>query len=214
MESSRQDFDDVRSKLLNAITVCDTRYKQGVEMEKRADHINSQIDMYERSRGLVVSTINHIIELVKLTEVYLEVKERESKQSLQAAISKSSEMVPGASSRGATLMIEDKKAWIKTALTNDVSEQEGSGYRSVLSILLRYAFIHAKPNTLKFIIIDEGLGPLSDETVDNFKQYLSAFKEDTLVIGIEQRSYTYDGIADMVYGFNKKDGVTKVKRIS
>ena len=214
MEDGVQVFTNVREELLIAKERCRERQEIGKLSRERYKELSKQIIELQDARVVTVSAINHIIGLVKLSEVYLELKQQESQKAIQHAIDSAGQVVSGAGMEGARLRIEDKKAWISTDLTDDVREQEGSGLRSVLSILLRYTFLTTKSSSFKMIIIDEGLGPLSDETVQCFRDYLEIFKKDCLVIGIEQRSYTYDGLADKVFEFSKVDGTTRVRQIS
>lgn len=214
MGTEQQSVDDVRLSLIKAISVCDTKYKQGVELQKKAATLEESINTYTSARQKIVKTINHIIALVKLSETYLSIKERESKTALQAAIQNAGQLVPAANAQGARLTIDEKTAEVTLPDGSALKELEGGAYRSVLTILMRYAILHAKPGSFKMIIIDEGLSALSDETVDSFRTLLEVLKQDTLFIGIEQRSYSYRGVADVVYKFTKTDDITKVRKVS
>ena len=63
-------------------------------------------------------------------------------------------------------------------------------------------------------MLDEAFNTLSDETIATTREYIDVFKNDMLIIGIEQRNLLFQGLEKTTYRVQKKDGCTIVERLA
>lgn len=216
MSESRIDknaYDSLRNDLLKGIVTASERARIGRENEVRVKEIEKERLYYERERDNLRDTVNYLVKLYKNIEKYAQDRKELSLQLLKEAIEKSGLIVPDADVEGIHLRIAGKMARIVNAAGQDINLREGGAFRSVIGILMKYTLIAFQPNKIQAMFLDESFAALSDTTADNMRQYLSVFAEDMLIVGIEQRSYLYQGIDREVYEAVKGEEGTTIRRI-
>ena len=67
---------------------------------------------------------------------------------------------------------EDGEAWFETQDGIDVSRLEGSGFRSILSVMMRSVVLRANPQFLQTLVLDEIFAKLSVENSATLSSYL------------------------------------------
>ena len=82
---------------------------------------------------------------------------------------------------------EDGEAWFETQDGIDVSRLEGSGFRSILSVLMRAVVLRANPQFLQTLVLDEIFAKLSVENSATLSSYLPILAQDMQIISIEQK---------------------------
>lgn len=214
-QNSEKDFNHVRDRLLAAMIQCRERAAVGRQNEKRAAECRSELQFYEQKRSTLKECINYIVQEYKNIEQYLIDKKEFSMEMLKLAIEKAGMIVPDADAKGIHLHVADKSARVLNGEGQDINLREGSAFRTVMGILMRYTLLKAQPDAIQLMLLDEAFSTLSDETASVMREYLEAFKEDMLIIGIEQRNYLYDGIDRTVFQVLKeKDKGSTVRRIT
>ncbi len=209
-----EDVATVRNNLLAAMIQCKERANIGRQNEKKARECISELKFYEEKRDALKECINWIVQEYKNIEKYLIDKKEVSMEMLKLAIEKAGMIVPDADANGIHLSVNDKSARVLNGEGQDINLREGSAYRTVMGILMRYTLLKSQPDAVQMMLLDEAFSTLSDETASVMKEYLGAFKEDMLIVGIEQRNYLYDGIDRTVFQVLKgKNGSSTVRRL-
>jgi DNA repair exonuclease SbcCD ATPase subunit len=82
-----------------------------------------------------------------------------------------------------------------------------------MGALIRYTLLKAQPDAIQAMFFDEGFNTLSDDTIVAMRDYFDAFKEDVLIVGIEQHNTMFQGLDRTVYRAVKgKDKVTVIRK--
>lgn len=207
-----QDVSHVRDALLAAIVQCRERAAMGRRNEVKAQSCRKELQMYEGKLALLKECINYIIREYKSIERFLIDKKEFSMEMLKTAIEKAGTIVPDADAEGLKLKVMDKSARVLNAQGQDINLREGSAFRTVMGILMRYTLLKVQPQAVQMMLLDEAFATLSDETASVMREYLEAFKEDMLIVGIEQRNYLYDGIERIQYQVVKEGKAGSVVR--
>ena len=207
-----EDVATVRNNLLAAMIQCKERANIGRQNEKKARECISELKFYEEKRDALKECINWIVQEYKNIEKYLIDKKEVSMEMLKLAVEKAGMIVPDADANGIHLSVNDKSARVLNGEGQDINLREGSAYRTVMGILMRYTLLKSQPDAVQMMLLDEAFSTLSDETASVMKEYLGEFKEDMLIVGIEQRNYLYDGIDRTVFQVLKgKNGSSTVR---
>ena len=208
----QKELDALRSNLLNSITQAKERSRIGKDSEVRASGIRKQLAETQNARDVLNDTLNYMSRMYKNIEHYTLQKREESLELLKGAIEQAGMLVPAASSDGVKLVTKDKRARIVDNYGVDINLGEGSAYRSVLGVILRHTLLTFDPDALHLIILDEAFNTLSEDTIVALREVLPILAEDTLIIGIEQRNYVYEGLERTRYVAVKGDDDISVIR--
>ena len=98
-------------------------------------------------------------------------------------------------------MCEDGEAWFETKDGLDVSRLEGSGFRSILSVLMRAVVLRANPQFLQTMVLDEIFAKLSVENSATLSSYLPILAQDMQIISIEQKPEVFANNSHVAYKF-------------
>lgn len=96
---------------------------------------------------------------------------------------------------------EDGEAWFETQDGIDVSRLEGSGFRSILSVLMRAVVLRSNPQFLQTLVLDEIFAKLSVENSATLSSYLPILAQDMQVISIEQKPEVFANNSHIAYKF-------------
>lgn len=176
--------------------------------------ISTALQEVEKRRDNLKSTIDRCTTIYKDVQQNLAEKKKYSQDRYLKAIEQASNVVRNSDIAGANLKIDKDRAVIVDTRGHSINVREGSALRSVAGMLLRYTSITAQMNYLPLILLDESFFTLSDNTSNEMKEYLQAFAEDLLIIGIEQRDTIFAGIPGVIrYEFVKHgDKKTKIRK--
>lgn len=199
------------SNLLVAGIKCDERIRISQVNESRANTLNSRIEFLEAEITSLVGTCNHLVKMVKNAEAFISKRKEQNLATLNRSIHEVSAIVPNSEVSDIFVSVDGKKAKLAKRSGGTLAGREGSAAVSTASVLLRFAAIRSKPNTLQISLFDEAFFALSDISTDNIREYLKLFGRDMLIIGIEQRKMLFEGIATTEVIFTKINGKTKIE---
>lgn len=212
-EELRQAVNNVRDNLLTAALQAEERAKLGRINADRANKINTELEEAIQNRDYFRECINYMVQMYKNIEQYANDRKELSLEMLKTSITKAGYIVPDADINGVELKVTDKKAKVVNKFGQDINMREGSAYRTVMGMLIRYTLLKAQPDTLQVVLLDEAFGTLSENTISALREYIEIFKEDTLILGIEQHDSLFSGMASAVYRAVKgEDGVTVIRK--
>jgi hypothetical protein len=212
-EELKKEIDSCRSRLLTAYTQGKERARIGRENEERAKQINEELTAYINTRATLKECINYVVRIYKNIESYASERKELSMDMLKTAISKAGLIVPDADVSGIELKVGDKSAKIVNATGQDINLREGSAYRTVMGMLIRYTLVKAQPDAIQAILLDEAFNTLSDTTTSELRSFIEIFKEDLLIVGIEQHDMLFQGLDPVVFNVKKNaEHVTTVSK--
>lgn len=210
----QKDLNDSRDALLTAMVQCKERAEIGKANAKKLASLESELKLYKTKQADLKETINYIRNEYKNIEQYLINKKEISMEMLKLAIEKAGLVVPDADITGIHLEVGDKTARVVNNRGQDINLREGSAFRTVMGLLMRYTLLKTQPGALQILLLDEAFSTLSDTTASTMREYLDAIKDDMLIVGIEQRSYLYEGIERITYIVSKEeDKSSRVRRL-
>lgn len=194
------------------------RLKFAVEQSERDRQANqallNQYRTVEQSFNDFKDTINRCTTIYKDVQQNLDEKKQFALDRFRQAIDEASKVVRNSDVAGAKLKVENGRAVIVNNSGQAINAREGSAFRSVAGMLMRYTSLISQMNALPLVLLDESFFTLSDNSSLEMMQYLEAFSQDVLVIGIEQRNIMFAGINGVErYTFVKnKDKITRVRK--
>ena len=204
-----------RDSLLTAIVQSKERAEIGRKNDQKLINIRRDLQYYEELRLDLRETINYIVREYKNIEQFLIDKKQGSMEMLEIAVKKAGYIVPDSDTEGIHLMVGDKSAKVVNRCVQDINLREGSAFRTIMGMLMRYTLIKFQPDKLQVIWLDEAFSTLSDTTSTIMREYIDAFQSDILIVGIEQRSVLFEGIDKITYEVTKGvDKITEVKRVN
>ena len=213
-EELRKDIAHSRDALLNAIVQSKDRAALGKANSEKMIKLNEEEKYYKEKSSALKETINYIVKEYKNIEQYLINRKELSMEMLELAIEKAGYIVPDADIKGIHLSIKEKTARIVNDKGQDINLREGSAFRTVMVILMKYTLIKFQQDCLQVIFLDEAFSTLSDSTSAVMRDFIEAFKQDILIVGIEQRNLVYDGIERITYQVVKEeDRISTVRRV-
>lgn len=202
-----------RDCILSAITQARDRAELGKQNAATLKKIDEELAAYESVKKAITECTNYLVRIYKNVEQYTKDRREIAMDMIKCAISKAGYIVPDAGANGIKLDIENGSAMIVNETGQDINEREGSGYRTVLGSLIRYTIIKANPDAIQALFFDEGHSTLDMNASSTFREYIDVFKEDCLVVVIEQRDVLFQGLDKTVYKVTKTDGVSTVVKI-
>ena len=193
-EKLKQNIYNVRNDLLACISQANERVRLGMINEEKLKQANTELATYKNVKKEVVECSNYLVKLYKNIQQYAADRKELALNMLRTAIERAGYIVPSAETSGIQLSFADKKAKIIDKFGTDVNLREGSAYRTVMGVLINYTLIKAQPDCIQAIFLDEMFNTLSDETCTEMREYLDIFKDDILIVGIEQQDTIFQGI--------------------
>lgn len=185
----------------------------GLQAENKRNQLTQQLKSITNELSEVIYVGNHMTDLCKNIAVFAEEHAKAAEGILNNAIASAALCVPDANCNGISIRLDETKstAAVTTPDGLDVSDIEGSGYGSVLSIMLRYACLKAQPGALPLLILDEQTSTLSGANIPFFYDLLQAMSKDISIVCIEQRGVGQNGFVSKAYKFVKLDDTTVVE---
>lgn len=206
-------LNNCRNALLVAKAQADERARIGKINAEKLKEADRELNKLTTIRDNLRECMNYITGIYKNIEKYAADRKELSTNMLKTAIEKAGLIVPDASAKGIHLDYKNKEALIVDDYGTDVNLREGSAYRTVLCMLMRYTLLKVQPDALQVLFLDEMFSTLSDETINTMREYIEVFKEDILIVGIEQRDVLFQGINKTTFEAVKTDGVTTIRKV-
>ena len=150
-------------------------------------------------------------EIISDISEYLGEKKKQGSQSINAALLSARNVIPDSMS-GIHLSISGDEAWLESEEGMLMERMEGGGFRATCSLFMRKVALSSSPNTMQFMILDELLAKLSQESSATLSQYLPILARDSQIIVIEQKSEVYSQLNCDRYHFFLAEGQTIVKK--
>lgn len=131
---------------------------------------------------------------------YSDERKRDSNTAIMTAMRAASYIVPSCDD---TIIprCEDGEAWFETQDGIDVSRLEGSGFRSILSVLMRAVVLRSNSQFLQTLVLDEIFAKLSVENSATLSSYLPILAQDMQIISIEQKPEVFANNSHIAYKF-------------
>ena len=142
---------------------------------------------------------------------YLGEKKKSGNMAVNAALLSARNVVPD-SMEGIHLIVDGDEAWLESNEGLLMERMEGGGYRATCSLFMRKIALSSAPETMQFMILDELLAKLSQESSATLSQYLPILARDSQIIVIEQKSEVYSQLNCQRYHFFLAEGQTIVKK--
>ena len=206
--------ESLRNDLLRCMTQAKDRAEVGKRNEEKLTSLMNELNKYEVTKKALVECVNHCTSLYKAVEKYAQDRKQLSLDMLKTAIEKAGYIVPDANTEGIALKVVEKSAKIVNGLGQDINMREGTAFRMVLGSLIRYTLLKAQPNKIQAMFMDEAFNTLSETTQLAMREFIELFKDDILIIGIEQHIQLYKGMGCHIYRAVKsssgRDGVTTI----
>lgn len=193
-EILQQSINSCRDSLLASISQAKDRATIGKANEEKAKSVNEELRSYIQVRDAMKESINYVTKIYKNVENYAQNRKELAMEMLKLAIRKAGSIVPDADVDTVELSVNDKKASIVNAEGQDINMREGSAYRTVMGLLIRYTLLKEDPEAIQAMFFDEGFNTLSDDTTVATREYFDVFKEDMLIVLIEQHNTMFQGL--------------------
>lgn len=211
-DSKRERLNRCRYDLLVNRSQAEERAKIGRANEFKYREAEAELQKLTSIRDGIRESINYVTTLYKNIEKYAADRKELSTNMLKTAIEKAGFIVPDANTSGIRLEYNNKQARIVDNYGTDVNLREGSAYRTVLCMLMRYTLLKVQPDALQALFLDEMFSTLSDETIATMREYIDVFRQDTLIVGIEQRDALFQGIERTTFTAVKTNGETVIRK--
>ena len=214
-EEPGYDNDNIRTALLESIAVAKERIRIGTANVQKRVELEKELKFLQQRQKMHLETFQHMLRIYKNLQKYVEDRKELSMEMLQEAVHKAGLIVPDADVKGLHLAFSNKSARVLTETGQDVNQREGGAFRAALGILMRYALLSFQAGKCQVMFLDESFSAMIDSTADTMREYINAFKDDMLIVGIEQRSYLYEGIDREIYEASKDaKGLTVIRKLS
>lgn len=175
-----------------------------VEQEKTMTNCSIAIKRLEQGISIYAA-------LLEAINNYADERKRDSNAAIMTAMRAAAYIVPSCDD---TIIprCEDGEAWFETQDGIDVSRLEGSGFRSILSVLMRSVVLRSNPQFLQTLVLDEIFAKLSVENSATLSSYLPILAQDMQVISIEQKPEVFANNSHTAYKFFLDGDHTVVQR--
>lgn len=211
IEGRQKEIDDCRDNLLRCCEQAKERARIGRVSDERLKTIDDELRDTVAARDNLRNAINHLVSIYKNIEQYAQDRRELSLDLLKMAVDKAGYVVPNADTEGIRLCTENGKAKIVSKDGQDINLREGSAYRTTMGMLIRHTLIKEQPNCIQAVFFDEAFGTLSDESTSSLREYFDAFKEDILIVCIEQHDTLFQGLnKQTIKAVKGDDGVTVI----
>lgn len=172
--------------------------KKFVSLEKQIEDCNAIIE----TMTLVMAKTKKWFEDI---DDYNAQRKKDALMAINSALSVAGVVVP-ASMKGIHFTIDGRDAWLETEEKMDVDRVEGSGYKGTVSTYLRNIVLKANPDLLQFLILDEPLTKLSEESSAIFSTYVPLLADKMQIIWIEHKKEVFANVENKwVYRFYKDE---------
>lgn len=175
-----------------------------VEQEKIMKNCTIAVRRLEQGMSIYAALLDAI-------SSYTDERRQESTTAIMTAMRAAAYIVPSCDD---TIIprCEEGEAWFETQDGIDVSRLEGSGFRSILSVLMRSVVLRANPQFLQTLVLDEIFAKLSVENSATLSSYLPVLAQDMQVISIEQKPEVFANNSHTAYKFFLDGDHTVVQR--
>ena len=200
-------YSDVSIKLL----------QKGSEAKARADLSIKNKRIVEEQKDKLSELREHYATLLKISEVlkkwktdledYNKEKMVSGLRNIENIMELAKNVVPN-SMKDMKLKIDGRRAYIVSGNEYDISAMEGSGVLGIISMMLCRMIIKSSPGIIQFMILDEPLSKISEDTADILSSYMPFISNGMQIMWIEHKSSLFkniEGITTYEFMLNEKE---------
>ena len=200
-------YSDVSIKLLQT----------GSEAKARADLSIKNKRIVEEQKEKLSELREHYATLLKISEVlkkwktdledYNKEKMVSGLRNIENIMELAKNVVPN-SMKDMKLKIDGRRAYIVSGNEYDISAMEGSGVLGIISMMLCRMIIKSSPGIIQFMILDEPLSKISEDTADILSSYMPFISNGMQIMWIEHKSSLFkniEGITTYEFMLNEKE---------
>ena len=200
-------YSDVSVKLLQI----------GSEAKARADLSIKNKRIVEEQKDKLSELREHYVTLLKISEVlkkwktdledYNKEKMVSGLRNIENIMELAKNVVPN-SMKDMKLKIDGRRAYIVSGNEYDISAMEGSGVLGIISMMLCRMIIKSSPGIIQFMILDEPLSKISEDTADILSSYMPFISNGMQIMWIEHKSSLFkniEGITTYEFMLNEKE---------
>lgn len=200
-------YSDVSVKLL----------QKGSEAKARADLSIKNKRIVEEQKEKLSELREHYATLLKISEVlkkwktdledYNKEKMVSGLRNIENIMELAKNVVPN-SMKDMKLKIDGRRAYIVSGNEYDISAMEGSGVLGIISMMLCRMIIKSSPDIIQFMILDEPLSKISEDTADILSSYMPFISNGMQIMWIEHKSSLFkniEGITTYEFMLNEKE---------
>lgn len=200
-------YSDVSVKLLQT----------GSEAKARADLSIKNKRIVEEQKEKLSELREHYATLLKISEVlkkwktdledYNKEKMVSGLRNIENIMELAKNVVPN-SMKDMKLKIDGRRAYIVSGNEYDISAMEGSGVLGIISMMLCRMIIKSSPDIIQFMILDEPLSKISEDTADILSSYMPFISNGMQIMWIEHKSSLFkniEGITTYEFMLNEKE---------
>lgn len=200
-------YSDVSVKLL----------QKGSEAKARADLSIKNKRIVEEQKDKLSELREHYATLLKISEVlkkwktdledYNKEKMVSGLRNIETIMELAKNVVPN-SMKDMKLKIDGRRAYIVSCNEYDISAMEGSGVLGIISMMLCRMIIKSSPGIIQFMILDEPLSKISEDTADILSSYMPFISNGMQIMWIEHKSSLFkniEGITTYEFMLNEKE---------
>ena len=200
-------YSDVSVKLL----------QMGSEAKARADLSIKNKRIVEEQKEKLSELREHYATLLKISEVlkkwktdledYNKEKMVSGLRNIETIMELAKNVVPN-SMKDMKLKIDGRRAYIVSGNEYDISAMEGSGVLGIISMMLCRMIIKSSPGIIQFMILDEPLSKISEDTADILSSYMPFISNGMQIMWIEHKSSLFkniEGITTYEFMLNEKE---------
>lgn len=194
------DTAEVRKQLMQRAQLAAFRIQQTTENQEKRDHLVAQMEELKDVIIKLDKAMKTYTSILATTKAYIDERREDSNVAVASAMRAASYIVPACDG---TLVpkCEGGEAWFETEDGIDVSRLEGSGFRSILSVMMRSVVLRSQPRCLQTLVLDEIFSKLSVENSATLSTYLPILAQDTQIISIEQKPEIFSNNSHTAYKF-------------
>ena len=189
----------------------------GSEAKARADLSIKNKRIVEEQKDKLSELREHYATLLKISEVlkkwktdledYNKEKMVSGLRNIENIMELAKNVVPN-SMKDMKLKIDGRRAYIVSGNEYDISAMEGSGVLGIISMMLCRMIIKSSPDIIQFMILDEPLSKISEDTADILSSYMPFISNGMQIMWIEHKSSLFkniEGITTYEFMLNEKE---------
>lgn len=209
----REDYDSTVQNLIRNVATIDQMMVVNNQNRKQYEDTKAAVEQLKNIIDITRDKINHCSNIYKNICFYIEQRKALQIEELTEYIHSVSDIVPDADLSTCEIKHENGKTRILDGNGQDINKREGGAARSTLGVFMKFCTLKAQPKKIQLLMLDEDLSRLSAETSVNLRPMLMTMSKEMGIVGIEQRSITYESISSKAYRVTKSGKVTNVKEI-
>lgn len=201
----------ISRQLLQRAQLAAFRIQQTKENQEKRDSLITRMNEMKNLILKLDKAMRIYTSILSTTKSYIDERREDSNTAVASAMRAAAYIVPACDG---TLVpkCEGGEAWFETEDGIDVSRLEGSGFRSILSVMMRSVVLRSQPRCLQTLVLDEIFSKLSVENSATLSTYLPILAQDTQIISIEQKPEIFANNSHIAYKFYLDGDHTVVQR--